>query len=258
MPSEHHPIQDSQDESPVGTGEADAAEREVSIQGNRRKPSSMKFFIAVVLLGVLFAFLVGLVLSFLTPGWYTPPAAEDALAVELAQAAEFRLVEEFQKIREPGAPWKLRVPDEAVNAWLAIRLEAWLAHDDRPAWPEFMSAPQIHTTTVGVYVAVGFNASVVGVRIEPVIEDDSLHLHLRGGLIGRLPLPSPPSALLDRLKQAAGAGDEAAAFATAHLLDGQGVPTTLKLVDGRTVQIDEVALDDGAMILTARTMLRSE
>ena len=255
MTSDTDSIQESQYESPAGAVDGDALKQEGSKQS---KPTGVKFFMAVVLLGVLFAFLVGLVLSLMTPGWYAPPTVQNAAAVELAQAAEFRLVEEFQKIREPGVPWKLRVPDEALNAWLAIRLEAWLAHDDRPAWPEFMSAPQIHTTTVGVYVAVGFNTSIVGLRIEPIIEDDSLQLIMRGGLLGRLPLPSPPATLLDRLQEAAGAGDEAAALATAHLLDGQGVATTLKLVDGRTVHIDEVVLDDGAMILTARTMLRSE
>ena len=244
MSSDSHMLPDHQVESPA--------------QGQRRKSSSLRFFIAVMLLGVLFAFGVGLVLSFMTPGWYAPPAAADASASELAQAAEFRLVEEFQKIREPGTPWKLRIPDQAVNAWLGVRLESWLAHDDRPAWPDFMSAPQVHTTTAGVYIAVGFNASVVGLRIEPVITNGSLLLMVRGGLLGRLPLPSPPAALLDRLKEAAGSGDEAAALATAHLLDGQGIATSLQLVDGRRVQIDEITLDEGAMILTARTMLRPE
>ena len=53
---------------------------------------------AATLTGYGLAFGVGLVLSFMTPGWYAPPAAADASASELAQAAEFRLVEEFQKI----------------------------------------------------------------------------------------------------------------------------------------------------------------
>lgn len=261
MSSDHSPISGSQDAASSTVAPVDepgSAGSEVPGHGRQRKSSGVKFFVVVVLLGVLFAFLVGLTLSFMSPSWYDPPSTDDAPAVALAQAAEFRLMEEFQKIREPGTPWKLRVPDDAVNAWLAIRLEAWLSHDDRPVWPDFMSAPQIHTTPGGIYVAVGFNASVVGLRIEPVIKDDAVVVVMQGGLLGRLPLPAPPAAFLDRIRRAAGEGDEAATLAITHLLDAQSMPAVLELVDGRTVQIDDVVLDDGAMILTARTMLRSE
>ena len=238
--------------------ESDDAQHESPVDGPPSKTSNLQFFISVVFLGVVFAFIVGLVLSFMTPSWYAPPSSDDAEAVKLAQNAEFRLVEELQKIREPGATWKLRIPDQAVNAWLSIRLEAWLAHDDRPSWPDFMTAPQLHATPAGVYVAVGVNQSILGLRIQPVIEDARIMLRLHGGLLGRLPLPSPPATLLTEMQESALNGDEAAGMAVTYLLEGEGLPARVELVDGRVVEFDEVALEDGAMILTARTLLKSD
>ena len=223
-----------------------------------QKTSNLQFFFSIVFLGVIFAFVVGLVLSFMTPSWYAPPSPDDEQSVALAQSAEFRLVEELQKIREPGVPWKLRIPDEAVNAWLAIRLESWLGHDDRPSWPEFMTAPQLHTTPVGIYVAVGVNDSILGLRVMPAIVDDRITFQLLGGLLGRLPLPSPPSSLMTSLQESATEGDEAAEMAVAYLYEGEGLPARVELVDGRLVEFGDVVLEAGAMVLTARTLLKSD
>ena len=254
MTSDEHSVPESADESSSSEAASSDEHGDETAAGGAQNVSNLQFFVFVVFLGVVFAFIVGLVLSFMTPGWYAPPASDDEPAAALAQNAEFRLVEELQKIRESGEPWKLRIPDQAVNAWLALRLEAWLAHDDRPSWPEFMTAPQVHSTPAGVYIAVGINQNVVGLRIQPTIEDGRILLQVQGGLLGRLPLPSPPSNLLMALQESAAEGDEAAGIAVAYLLDGEGVPARLELVDGRRVEFEEVVLEDGAMILTARTV----
>ena len=255
----NEPTTSTDTDAPISPDAAsDDQQHEATTSGGSSKTSNLQFFISIVFLGVVFAFVVGLVLSFMTPSWYAPPSSDDEQAVTLAQNAEFRLVEELQKIREPGATWKLRIPDQAVNAWLAIRLEAWLAHDDRPAWPDFMTAPQLHATPAGVYVAVGVNQSILGLRIQPVIEDARIMFRLHGGLLGRLPLPSPPGTLLTEIQESALNGDEAASMAVTYLLEGEGLPARVELVDGRVVEFDEVALEDGAMILTARTLLKSD
>jgi len=258
MMSDEPTVDDSSSDSTSKDVAPEVTHGEEGAVDQPQKTSNLQFFFSIVFLGVIFAFVVGLVLSFMTPSWYAPPSPEDEQSVALAQSAEFRLVEELQKIREPGVPWKLRIPDQAVNAWLAIRLEAWLSHDDRPSWPDFMTAPQLHTTPVGIYVAVGVSDSILGLRVMPAIVDDRITFQLLGGLLGRLPLPSPPSSLMTSLQESATDGDEAAEMAVAYLYEGEGLPARIELVDGRVVEFDDVVLEAGAMVLTARTVLKSD
>ncbi|MEE3001954.1 MAG: hypothetical protein VX908_04570 [Planctomycetota bacterium] len=226
-----------------------------------RKPraANVKLLLGVLLLGIGGAFLFCLILTFLPPGWYDPPTSNDPDAAYLAEQAEFRLVEELQKIRPKGEPWRLRIPDKAVNAWLALRLEDWLAHDDHPQWPDFITVPQVHATPSGIFVAVGLVkhgrvTSILGMKVLPTIAEGNIVLSINGGLLGRLPVPTPPSTLLEPLRTAAAEGDDASGFVVDYLLDGNGFPAILELVDDRIVEIDGVSLGDGDITITARTL----
>ncbi len=223
------------------------------------RKANVKLLLGVLLLGMGGAFLFCLILTFLPPRWYDPPVSDDPSAVHLAEQAEFRLVEELQKIRPAGEPWGLRIPDEAVNAWIALRLRDWLAHDDRPPWPEFITVPQVHATPSGIFIVVGLVqhgrvTSMLGLSVVPSIVDEEILLSINGGLLGRLPVPAPPSTLLEPLRTAAGGGDETSQLVVDYLLDGRAFPAVLELVDDRIVQIEGVSLEDGALTITARTL----
>lgn len=229
------------------------------VLSSKPRGGNVKLLLGVLLLGMGGTFLFCLILTFLPPGWYDLPASNDPDAVHLAEQAEFRLVEELQKIRPAGESWRLRIPDEAVNAWLALRLEDWLAHDDRPPWPEFITVPQIHATPSGIVLVVGLVkhdrvTSMLGMKVLPTITEGEIVLSVNGGLLGRLPVPTPPSTLLEPLRMAAAEGDDASRFVVEFLLDGQGFPATLELVDDRIVEIEGVLLGDGDITITARTL----
>jgi len=226
---------------------------------SKPRGANVKLLLGVLLLGVGGTFMFCLILTFLPPGWYDPPASNDPDAVQLAEQAEFRLVEELQKIRAQGEPWRLRIPDKAVNAWLALRLQDWLAHDDRPPWPEFITVPQVHATSSGIIVAVGLVkhgrvTSILGMKVLPTIIEGNIVLSINGGLLGRLPVPTPPSTLLEPLRNAAAEGDDASGFVVEYLLDGKEFPALLELIDDRIVEIDGVLLGDGDITITARTL----
>ena len=83
--------------------------------------------------------------------WYNH--AQSTVSDEtVAEQAEFRLVEEFHKVRPVDEVWKLRIQDKAVNAWLTHRFEDWLTHEDSMSLPEGMSSPLIHTTSDGIWL----------------------------------------------------------------------------------------------------------
>ncbi|MEE2719859.1 MAG: hypothetical protein VX727_08750 [Planctomycetota bacterium] len=226
-----------------------------------KEGSNLQFLASLLFLAVIVVVVVLWVMTMMRPPWYAPPAADDASAADTAQQAEFALVENMQKIRDPGATWKLRISDEAVNAWLGIRLAKWLAHEGHPPWPEYLGLPQVHTTPSGLIVAIELvpeNGArrVLGLQLAPVISDGTMELSIVGGLIGRLPVPSPPGSLLELVREAATDGDEASILAVDYLIDGAEFPSVVELVDGRFVQLDAVILEEGAFVLEARTLPR--
>tara|TARA_Y100001933_G_C18971811_1_gene552887 strand:+ start:554 stop:1321 length:768 start_codon:yes stop_codon:yes gene_type:complete len=223
--------------------------------------STLQFLASLLFLSVVVVVAVLWFMTMLSPPWYAPPEADDASASDTAQQAEFALVENLQKIRESGASWKLRISDEAVNAWLAIRLVKWLAHEGHPPWPEYLGLPQVHTTPSGMVIAIELvpdNGArrVLGLQLAPAITDQTMHLDIVGGLIGRLPVPSPPGSLLELVREAASDGDEASILAVDYLIDGADFPSEVELVDGRIVRLDAITLEEGAFVLEARTLPR--
>ena len=218
--------------------------------------SNLQFLASLLFLAIIVVVVVLWVMTMMRPAWYAPPAEDDATAADMAQQAEFALVENMQKIRETDTTWKLRISDEAVNAWLAIRMLKWLAHEGHPPWPEYLGLPQIHTTPSGMIVAIELvpengASRVLGLQVAPEIDGETMHLSIVGGLIGRLPVPSPPSSLLELVRAEATDGDEASALAVNYLIDGADFPSVAELVDGRLVHFDGVTLEQGAFVLEA-------
>ena len=79
-------------------------------------------------------------LTWQPPHWYQVPDASSDAVARMADRAEFRLIEEFQKVRDADDAWHVRIGDEAINAWLAARLEAWLSHEHGSMSTEDMRA----------------------------------------------------------------------------------------------------------------------
>ena len=161
----------------------------------------------------------------------------------VAEQAEFRLVEEFHKIRPEGEIWKLRIQDKAVNAWLTHRFEDWLTHEDSMALPEGMSSPLVHTTTDGIWLGVvgryAEGEQPVAVECQAFIGSGKLVLTPMRFRLGKLPLPlTYLESMIDEQT-------------TVYLeLNPQ-----IELMDERIVTIQELHLEESAIILTCKTAL---
>ena len=254
MDVDPHAQDESVEEPSVNEAAADDAT-------STKSGSNLQFLASLLFLAIIVLVVVLWVMTMMRPAWYTPPAEDDASAADMAQQAAFALVENMQKIREPGTTWKLRISDEAVNAWLGIRMLKWLAHEGHPPWPDYLGLPQIHTTPSGMIVAIELvpengASRVLGLQVAPEIEGETMHLSIVGGLIGRLPVPSPPGSLLELVREEATGGDEASSLAVEYLIDGADFSSVAELVDGRLVFFDGIELEQGAFVLEARTLPR--
>lgn len=208
------------------------------------------------LLGTFLAILVfaavGWWLAGLTPGWYQPVQPDNAAALALGETAEYRLVEEFQRIRPADDVWRLRIPEAAINAWLATRLREWLAGRGG-VWPQELGSPQVRITPTGI--TVGVSADAIGGRVglltlSPSIADGQLQLRPVGG-VGRLPIGIPTSLVLPHIADEIDADNSIAFIHT--LLQGKSTPSTIPLVDHRAVRLHSVTLEPANCVIEAST-----
>jgi len=191
-------------------------------------------------------------LAGLTPRWYQPPAANDPEAMALGETAEYRLVEEFQKIRPEDEVWRLRIPEDAINAWLGTRLPAWLEGRGE-SWPEELGTPQVRIRPSGI--AVTAPTSHLGDRyailtLTPAIQSGNFAGTI-AGRIGRLPIPLPTSLLTGDLIGMVADTDELAFLGAACTSDP--ARAAVPLVDGRIISLQSIQLDQQSLVLTAIT-----
>jgi hypothetical protein len=230
-----------------------------------------------IILGIMLA-LIALAaslwwLSSTPPRWYQPPDTHDAEAGELAALVEHRLAEEVHKIRDDESPWRLRIREEQVNAWLATRLHRWLEYEQGVQWPAQLGPPQVRfdADTISVALLVPAAASdgsrgigggrprIVTVTLTPYLHEDEIRFTLTGLRIGRLAAPGDPMKHATRLidlhsGKPTNSGDELSQF-IARLLQGEaGIAPWVNLVDHRRVELQQLELRRGFMDISAITM----
>ncbi len=201
------------------------------------------------------------------PVWYEPPDVENEQVVELAGTVENRFVEELHLVRDEARPWRLRIREEHVNAWLAVRLRAWIEHEQCGQWPAALHMVQAHFEEQGVSFAMDFREAgarqIITARIVPSIEDAQLRLRLDQVSVGRIPVTGDALEFLsgflrERLEPETDDELDQSWLARAERLirGDQSLPATITLSDGRRVEIDELICRRGAIELTSRTEAR--
>ena len=195
----------------------------------RRRHSALIAAIVLLVLTVVF----GLAAS--PPSWFQPPATDDQDAAERARGFERNFAAELSRIRD-DQPWALRIHERDLNAWLWLRLPAWAAHakgpDDLAAQPRF----QLQMTPG----RVRFWADPWILGLQPRVENANVELAVvRGSGVGRVPVP----AFVAR----AGLG-----ALNLDILDSEVLLDTLG--DGRRIEVLEIQLDEGEMVLILRTV----
>jgi hypothetical protein len=219
------------------------------------------------------------------PTWWSPPAADDAGAMALAESLERRLMEEISRVRPDESPWAVRLSEAQLNAWLALRLPRWIAH----AGERVRVESQVHLVDGGIEIAVRpldeaggdepSRASIGVLRLVPELRDGALVLGIGSAGIGRLSLPGVSvgatggaarelamqtaeslfRSMLSEEEEPGGAGPGAGGPGAgdpvdlAAILRGQPVPPRWPLGDGRSVELLDIELRPGAVIVQCAT-----
>ena len=199
------------------------------------------------------------ILASWSPDWFDPVQKDDPAGGMLGEQVEFRLAEELQKIRPSGNVWRLRMTDEAINAWLATRLEPWLSHQPEVTWPESLSYPQIRFRSGGIDVGVRVNDLFGADRVAvltfyPLIREGRIDLQPGGVSLGTLPIPFGRTILEARIRQLLPRLEGEAGSLIEAAFGDAVMDALIPLVDDRTVRIKRMELDRGAIILEASTL----
>ena len=183
-------------------------------------------------------------LSWQPQSWYDPPDFSNPDVAKLADRAEYRLNEEFHKVRSVDDVWHLRITDEAMNAWLSGRLEGWLTHDQELELPPEIKNPQVHVAPDGVWVAAmveidGDNARPVAFKLWITLENGFAIVTPVAIRLGKIPIPIFifENIVEDLQKQM------------------DGVASIIPLMDDREVEIQAIAFEEGAVVLSFQTHL---
>ena len=200
-------------------------------------------------------------LAWQAPPWWADPDPEHEQTIVLADRVEYRLAEEAHKIRPDDGQWWLRIKDEQVNAWLATRLRAWLAHTHGLDWPAGLGTPQVHFTDGAINVAMDFEDDgrrryIVAV-LAPGIVDGRLAVVLDGVALGRLRIPGGSlRTLMKTYRDVVPAGfldDPSVRRVVDLLVDAKRIDPTITLADDRRVRVVELVVRQDELILRCET-----
>ncbi len=205
-----------------------------------------KIFIILIASIAVFAIAVWVVswLSWQPQSWYAPPDYSLPETKQVANRAEYRLNEEFHKIRPIEDVWRIRISDEAMNAWLSGRLEDWLVHEQDVALPPEVHHPQVHVTENGIWLAalVDFDDSSsrpIAIQLWTWVDDGMIFVEPIALRLGKIPIPVS-------LFKSVTAEFQAKA---------NGADAIVPLMDDREVAIQAITLENGALVLTCQTVL---
>ncbi len=203
------------------------------------------FVTLVIAIGILALTIVLLMwLSFQPPSWYFPPNFADPEVAKLADRGEYRFNEELHKIRPVDEVWRIRLGDEVMNAWLSGRLEGWLTHDQHIEMSPEIHDPQVHVTDAGLWTYANVEITEgpprpLGIKWWMWVDDGKFHIEPIAIRLGKLPLPI---SLFDEQ------------IAKLHT-DLEGNNAEIPLLDDRIVEVQHIALENGALVLTCTTKL---
>lgn len=189
------------------------------------------------------------------PAWYEPAAADDPQAMQVAEDAEYALIEAMHKIRPDGEQWSHTLAEPEVNAWLTCRMPDWIANR-QGSWPGGVGVPQVHFANETVSLAANVDYKgvsqlvVADYRVE--LGPDGVKATLLGISAGNLPLPGDLAAeFSSRAEQALAGG--AIESLLAEAVGGAAGRGGVELPDGRSVRLEGLAIEDGAIRLEQQT-----
>lgn len=214
-------------------------------------------------LGCLAACIAVIVLALLPTPDFSPPVDVDEEFEQRARSFEQSFASEFTRVRPSSDPWGIRIRESDLNAWFWTRFPDWIAHlegSDAVGADPFLqvelSDDRIRLVTQSV--AFAFN---------PVIDARATVVQSApGSSFGRLPVPSTlfdwaaaaidleqlSTTILGKHFSDQRSGEQVPVNPDAP--DGIRLPAHFPLGDGRTVELLEVQMGEGQLVLVFQTM----
>lgn len=220
--------------------------------------------ITVVLFGVI-VYVALTRFALVAPAWWKPPNPADPRTLEAARAVENGVTTLLHQRHAPEQTWTMSLSSEDANAWLAARLKEWVANQDGSwVWPAELSSLQVEfrdgQVTLGVGLMYRGAVRVVSLSVSPRMDEaGALWLPATSVAIGKLSVPvswalSGKESLL-REYLPIDAATNAGATRVFDALAGKGPISsrpTMKLSDGRRVQIVGIRSESGKLLVTCR------
>ncbi len=192
-----------------------------------------------------------------TPAYWFPPIKPTERVAQQAAAFEKWLPERFSEVRPYGEPWQIAIETDAVNEWLAARMGKWAANQGI-GLPEQLEGT-VFTLHGGRLIVAGMlnqdgKQRVVSAAFKAYNGEagDVAELRLDGMYVGKLRVPL--EAVLD-LGERFDDPEKVRRIRAVHE-QVERVTLDFELDEVRRVQITNVALQEGKVVLTCRTVLR--
>ncbi|MCH2144653.1 MAG: hypothetical protein MK082_05845 [Phycisphaerales bacterium] len=221
--------------------------------GNDRRGCRSTFLIGAILACLLLV--TGFVLTLFQPDGHLPPSASDPVVVDRSNIFEQEFASACSRVREDESPWAIRLREEDLNAWLWVRLPAWVAH--LGGTDAYGTTPMFQARVEPGRVVITTDTVAIAFRSE-LVDGDLRIMPATGSSMGRLPVPSRMVELLMGSIELPTIGDvllPGGDGATYGLEDGElVVPARHRLGDDRVVELLEVQIDEGEVVLVMRTL----
>ena len=197
------------------------------------------------------------------PAWWSPPDAGQARTVAIAERFERRVSDELTALRDEEERWTITLTDDEVASWIASRLPVWLEAEG-VRWPltgrPFDLDFQEGRVLVGMPMTGKWQRRAERVVVAElglgVTGEGGLVVRLDGITLGQLPLPD---AWAKGHLEAAASRAALDPWTVDAVMTGEAALREASLpIDGhRVVRVEAIALDEGALTLTCRTLPRA-
>lgn len=225
----------------------------------RRQGAGVLVGAIVVLLAGWAVLMVLLSRAGTAPAWWPGLDPTEPSVVAEAEKLERAFANQVSMVRAEtggqGADWKVRVGAASANAWLAVRLRAWV-EGEGVDWPA--GVEQVRVGFDGERVSIGMRVEgggVVWARVTPEVRaDGSVWLRAHGAWVGRQRVPWFWA--LDGMERELARHAPEAAGTLRSVLAGDMplmVEPVVRLPDGRRVRIVELRAGAEGVGLAMRT-----
>lgn len=129
-----------------------------------------------------------------TPEYWQVIDHDDPMVRADAEAFEAHVTNELSQHMPSDETWRLELPSEQINRWLASRLPDWLANQDEQL-PDGVNHPMVaigpRQVVAAVEIRLGGQKKIISLSYEPSADDDGVVVLVADRFrLGRLWLPA--------------------------------------------------------------------